>query len=125
MKTTEYIENLRAQSRALTEQINVLQQKRHKIHDEICDAVYENILEKYSAFKEGEKVRVTYRAWHPIDGIISQDFFFRKPSRIPFTLSRDDESGYEIHFGNIKKDGSESRKGTHVYLDKLISIEKI
>lgn len=123
------IKELKDEYYAIRDKIRELEKRTDEIDATIVRNSCNIVASRFIPLKFGDKIRVTYKEWIGISGykdVVLEGFFgnFYMEEKHPYTVDNGVGS-VKLRTYQIKKDGTRSQKSDSVFVQNVVSIEKM
>ena len=123
------IKELKDEYYAIRDKIRELEKRTDEIDATIVRNSCNIVASRFIPLKFGDKIRVTYKEWIGISGykdVVLEGFFgnFYMEEKHPYTVDNGVGS-VKLRTYQIKKDGTRSQKSYSVFVQNIVSIEKM
>ena len=123
------IKELKDEYYAIRDKIRELEKRTDEIDATIVRNSCNIVASRFIPLKFGDKIRVTYKEWIGISGykdVVLEGFFgnFYMEEKHPYTVDNGVGS-VKLRTYQIKKNGTRSQKSDSVFVQNVVSIEKM
>ena len=123
------IKELKDEYYAIKDKIRELEKRTDEIDATIVRNSCNIVASRFIPLEFGDKIRVTYKEWIGISGykdVVLEGFFgnFYMEEKHPYTVDNGVGS-VKLRTYQIKKDGTRSQKSDSVFVQNIVSIEKM
>ena len=123
------IKELKDEYYAIRDKIRELEKRTDEIDATIVRNSCNIVASRFIPLEFGDKIRVTYKEWIGISGykdVVLEGFFgnFYMEEKHPYTVDNGVGS-VKLRTYQIKKDGTRSQKSDSVFVQNVVSIEKM
>jgi hypothetical protein len=123
------IKELKDEYYAIKDKIRELEKRTDEIDATIVRNSCNIVASRFIPLEFGDKIRVTYKEWIGVSGykdVVLEGFFgnFYMEEKHPYTVDNGVGS-VKLRTYQIKKDGTRSQKSDSVFVQNVVSIEKM